>query len=330
MRKHIILTFVLLAICGAVFTSCSSDKKEGKTVTAKAQSAPYELLIVADKSWLKTQAGEEFVNTVAGPIEGLPQAEPAFRVTSVNPAQFTSTFRTYSNIVRVDISKKHKKATASMTSDVYCKPQVIITFEAPDDAALMEYLATESAQQAVNVLVGQELGRERGILSKHYSNVVMNETKKMFGYGINAPQDIDEVKKGKNFLWGSASKQEFRLNVCVYSLPLKDMTAEDFIAARDSVMKINIPGDREDQWMETDSRTVAVKIIKPQGKEVMEVRGLWDMRNDAMGGPFVSYVQTDLDNDRLIVTEGFVFAPEEKKRPLIRELEAMLQTLIIL
>ena len=35
--------------------SCSSDKKAGKKeVTAKVQSAPYELLVVANKDWLKT------------------------------------------------------------------------------------------------------------------------------------------------------------------------------------------------------------------------------------------------------------------------------------
>ncbi|MBQ4379873.1 MAG: DUF4837 family protein, partial [Bacteroidaceae bacterium] len=64
-------------------------------------------------------------------------------------------------------------------------------------------------------------------------------------------------------------------------------------------------------------------------RNVVQVRGLWDMHNDAMGGPFVAYLLEDAQNDRMLVAEGFVFAPDEKKRPLIRELEAALQTLTV-
>jgi hypothetical protein len=60
--------------------------------------------------------------------------------------------------------------------------------------------------------------------------------------------------------------------------------------------------------------------------DLLVVRGLWDMRNDAMGGPFISYVYTDTVRNRFLIVEGFVFAPDKKKRPIIRQLEAALQT----
>lgn len=326
MRNYI---FYILAIL-AFACSCSSDQKTGKKkVTAKAQSAPYELLIVADKDWVKSQAGQAFVETVAGPIEGLPQIEKSFDVTNINPVNFKGTFHTYSNIICVEFSKKYQDVTADMVNDVYCTPQAIITIKAPDNDALNAFLSTESMNSIVTYINNVEIKREKALLEKHYSNVVNKKSQELFGFGIKAPQDIDEVKAGKNFMWGSASKQEFRENVCIYTLPLKDLTVEEIIAARDSVMKINIPGDREDQWMETDRRTITAKNANIDGKEVLEVRGLWDMRNDAMGGPFVAYIQPDYDNNRVVVTEGFVFAPEEKKRPIIRKLEAMLQTMIL-
>ena len=84
--------------------------------------------------------------------------------------------------------------------------------------------------------------------------------------------------------------------------------------------------------METDSRTVSYATIgddSDSGPKLV-VRGLWDMRGDAMGGPFVSYLQADPAHDRLLVSEGFVFAPDKKKRPLIRQLEAALQTVDLL
>ena len=37
---------------------------------------------------------------------------------------------------------------------------------------------------------------------------------------------------------------------------------------------------------------------------------------------------TPKDLDRIVVAEGFVFAPDEKKKPIMRQLEAALQTLV--
>lgn len=331
------IAFLALAVVlVASFASCSSDSKGTKDekkakVTAKAKSAPYELLLVANKEWLKTPGGEMLMKAVNPMIEGLPSDETAFRVTSINPSAFQKRFRSYGLIVNVDVDAKYEKATAVFLNDVYCQPQVIIQFEAPSYDALLAYLASdEKTVETIQAVMNEhEFSRERALLSKHYSNGVMKVSKEMFGKGICAPKDINEVKRGKNFFWASASKQEFRLNVCVYTLPLREMSVPELIAARDSVMKVNIPGSREDQWMETDTRTVTARTARHEGKAIMEIRGLWDMRNDAMGGPFVSYVQTDYDHSRLVVTEGFVFAPNEKKRALIRELEAMLQTMIL-
>ena len=59
----------------------------------------------------------------------------------------------------------------------------------------------------------------------------------------------------------------------------------------------------------------------------MEMRGLWYMENDCMGGPFVSHSRVDTETNRVIVVEGFVYAPEKMKRGLIRRLEGSLYTL---
>ncbi|NLI63696.1 MAG: DUF4837 family protein, partial [Bacteroidales bacterium] len=59
----------------------------------------------------------------------------------------------------------------------------------------------------------------------------------------------------------------------------------------------------------------------------MEVRGLWKVKGDFMGGPFVSHARVDEVNQRVIVAEVFVYAPDKLKRNLIRQIEASLYTL---
>lgn len=322
------LYIYIMCVCGGLLAACTSEKSGSKkAVTAKVQSAPYELLVVADKDWLKTEAGQTLVQTVEAPIEGLPQMEPNFRVTYINPFAFSGTFKTYANIVVAEVDKKHKEPALLMQRNVYAQPQVVLYLYAPDNAAIVQCVEKNRAA-ILSMLNENEFARERKLLAKHHSGVVMTQAKKQFGVSMQAPRDIDDLKTGKDFLWASASKQEFRLNVCLYALPMQDMTTERFVQLRDSVMKLNIPGGRDDQWMETDPRTVVAEQVAFEGKSVPVVRGLWDMRNDAMGGPFVCYLHTDTLRNRLLVAEGFVFAPEEKKRPIIRQLEAALQTLV--
>ena len=50
-------------------------------------------------------------------------------------------------------------------------------------------------------------------------------------------------------------------------------------------------------------------------------RGLWEMKGDAMGGPYVMRTRGD------VTVIGFVYAPEKKKKILIKQLEAVLSTI---
>ena len=301
--------------------SCSSGNEKKSAVKGKVQSAPYELLVVANKDWLKTETGQKLVELVEAPISGLPQREGNFRVTYINPEAFKGVFKFYANVLVVGVDMKYEESKMTLEKDLYARPQVVEGLYVSTDQAFVKLLGTHQ-KDILKVFNENEFARERKLLEKNYCGAVLAQVQKQFGVSIKVPQDVDDMKVGKNFLWASASKKDFQQNVCVYTLPLSETLS--FEEVRDSVMKVNIPGDREDQWMETDRRTVMVDDITRN--DLIVVRGLWDMRNDAMGGPFVSYVYADTVRHRFLVVEGFVFAPDKKKRPIMRQLEAALQT----
>jgi hypothetical protein len=58
-----------------------------------------------------------------------------------------------------------------------------------------------------------------------------------------------------------------------------------------------------------------------------ELRGLWEMTSDMMGGPFVSHAFVNEETNMVVVVEVFVFAPEADKRNLIRSMEGALYTI---
>ena len=76
-----------------------------------------------------------------------------------------------------------------------------------------------------------------------------------------------------------------------------------------------------------DSLMTDVRPISVQGDYALEARGLWRIKGDFMGGPFVSHVRLDKANQRIIVSEIFIYSPDKMKRNLVRQMEASLYTL---
>ena len=80
-RLIVFMSILLLA-------ACSSNKKIAKSNHVTTDSAPYELLLIADKDWLKTADGTVVMEILNSDIPGLPQPESNFKVMSINPTAF--------------------------------------------------------------------------------------------------------------------------------------------------------------------------------------------------------------------------------------------------
>jgi hypothetical protein len=61
-----------------------------------------------------------------------------------------------------------------------------------------------------------------------------------------------------------------------------------------------------------------------KGHAFAEVRGLWDVYNDYMGGPFVAHAFYSQDGKDIIVLLSFVYAPRYDKRQYLRQVESIL------
>lgn len=319
----------LMGLMGLLLlAACTSEKKTGASNRVTTDSAPYELLLIADKDWLKTADGSVVMEILNSSILGLPQQESNFKVLSINPTAFSKTFQGFANIIKLDINSKYSKAEFQVAHDIYAHPQIVAYLTAPDGKSMTE-MVIKRRQQIIDLFVNGELKRERANLHRTYSDKVKREVKRLFNCTLYAPKDINAVKTGHDFLWASTNQIDNRLNICVYSYPYtpEDFSEQRFIAIRDSFMRENIRGDKANQYMGTNADFVFSRTMTFEGRTVIEARGLWEMKNDMMGGPFVSYSQVDTLNNRVIVTEGFVYAPEKKKRLFIRQLEAAIQTL---
>ena len=71
---------------------------------------------------------------------------------------------------------------------------------------------------------------------------------------------------------------------------------------------------------------VSCRSFSRQGIDYIEMRGLWTLEGGFMGGPFISYAFIDEETSRAVVVTGFVYAPRDEKRELLRQVEALMYT----
>ncbi len=306
-------------------------KSKKKFLLPNATGLPYEMLVVMDDEQWERPLGRAVFEVLDTDVPGLPQSERSFRITRVEPSGMSSNmFRIMRNIIKIDIQKdRYTQPKLKFSRDVYSYPQIVMTVQAPDEERLTLFVE-ENAQSIIDFFTKAELNREINNLREKHNPEVSHLAKEMLDVDVWVPWEINKFKKGKDFLWASTNTGKKDISIVLYSYPYTDIntfTLEYFLAKRDSVMKANIPGGPEGSYMTTNHDYTYVKDATVHGKYAQVARGLWFVKGDRMGGPFVSHSRVDEVNGRVIVAEAFVYAPESMKRDLIRRMEAALYTL---
>ena len=329
MRK---IMFVLLL---ATLVACSGGGGEKKTMMAPSKGLPSELLLVVDEGLWQSDIKDSINAIVEAQVPGLMSAEKMFRVTRIFSKGYSATYTTFHTKLIVRLDKSLKQPMLGLSRNEYAVPQLQLLVAAPTKEALREFLP-KNAEKIIDILTDFQIEMRVAQLKKKFSKKVDDDLKAVLGMSIRVPDNMRATKKGENFLWGGTNLLEKDLNIVVYTYDWHGENIADahyFADKRDSVMERNIPGDKEGQWMETvrekvnNSPLVTCKSCKLNGKQVVESRGLWQMRNGALGGPFVCLSRVDTTANKVIVAEGFVYSPSTDKRDLIRQMEAALRTL---
>jgi hypothetical protein len=100
------------------------------------------------------------------------------------------------------------------------------------------------------------------------------------------------------------------------------------IARRNAVLKKNVPGSLPGSYMTTEDRiAIEYEPFVMNKRYFAALRGLWRVEGDFMAGPFTSLSTVDEKNNRILTGEGYVYAPDNNKRNLLRQVEAIIYTI---
>jgi uncharacterized protein YceK len=136
--KRIITLFITIATTLSLVGCDSFRSLTGAKKTA--QGSPYEVLVVCDGAEWESPLGAELRAVLETPVEMLNQKEPMFNVVRITARDFRHLLPSYRNILKVLCSPEVKEATIVAQYDVVASPQIVLTFQGPSTAAMVEYL----------------------------------------------------------------------------------------------------------------------------------------------------------------------------------------------
>jgi len=318
-----------LAVLFTIFTflvSCNSGND--KIVLQESNGRINHILIVMKNSEWKGDIGDEIRKIVTEPVIGLPQPEPLFEITQVPQENFGAMFKASRSVLQLSVTGKN---SFKISSNVYAEPQKIITITGKDKQELISEIKKNSQTIIATFKKADILLVQRKIIKKYY-DVSKIATFKKHGYSIRIPKTFNKVEDTGDFIWyryhltGGNS-----MEIISYTYPIKsknDINGNNVVAKRDSIGKKYIPGALKNSYMITEAAyTPHMFQTKLAGFPAIETRGKWEVKGVYMAGPFLNYSVIDKKNNRVIVVEGFTFAPSINKRDYMFELEAILKTL---
>jgi len=326
------MTRILTTLLVGVFTvfviaSCSTKSSSDKPRSIGNTS---EILVIVDneKQW-DNGIGKIIRETFAQDQYGLNQSEPLFKLSHVQKKSFSDLFKKHHNLFIVNIDPKIKEPKIETSVDLWSKPQRIYKITAASSKEFVD-VVSKRKELFINAYHQTDMERIMEVFRPVQNTKVVAEVKEATGVKMVVPKDFSLAKNLDNFIWIRKEAGAYSQGIFIISADYHDtaqFSKESIIARINQGLQHNVPGAVYDSYMTTDDKFVLPKekILEdfPAGFAV-EVVGLWTVENDFMGGPFKSFTFYNKESGKIMTFMGYVYKPNEKKRNLLKQVEAIL------
>ncbi len=320
--------FFLFFVVAAFIASCDNKTDTGveQKILPDSNGRINTFNVVLDNNLWEGAVGNAIRDSLAKPTEGLPQDEPVFNISHLPPKTFSGFTTKGRNILIAQLGKDN---LFSIQENVYAKPQKVVFVTGKTESDLISLIQQNSDKITANFKSGDVVETIRRINKSLLPDEGLKDSLKI---SLPLPTAYRFAAKTKSFFWIRKNIQEGHMNIVAYELPYRGFLNEqevlDFvIKTRDSIGKERIPGPTEGSFLITEEAySPFIKQDMVDGRTCWETKGTWEVKGDFMAGPYVSYLIDDAANRRLVVLEGFVFAPSALKRDNVFELESILRS----
>ncbi len=288
-----------------------------------------EVLVVMDNTDWKGRPGNTLREALEQEYPALNQPEPLFDVIHINPGAFDNIFQNHRTIIIVSVGSEFEKGTVGYYENEWAKPQLIIRIQAPDPETLTTLIKEERDNIVRNI---QAYDRKRLIeVYQSSKDPQIAGVVSKFNISLAIPRGYNIDVDAKDFASFSIETPKTSQVIFVYQYPYtgpNDLKTKSLIDKRNEFLKKYTKGSRPGSYMTTAKLfPPLVYDLKKNDREIVEIRGLWELENGFMGGPFISHTIVDKSRNMVVTVEGYVYNPNNKKRNLMRQIEAIVYSM---
>lgn len=350
---NILKSLVAYSLLLIIFSGCNEELARKYEAKPTALGRLNEIVIISDQSLLDSPIKDTTIYYFESSYPIMPTPEPMFdlRFFSLKDLEYEplrKELRTYvllanlddmeslaTQMVRNDLGEerfrqaKAGNITSSVGRDKWAKNQIVIYLfgNGMDDLAKTIKKSYSAVAKRINEHDKQQLASS--VYAVKQENLgLTRKIEERYGVEVLIPGDyLVAIEDTKNdFLWLRKDTKDAILNMTISKLPYSGpkMLEKTFINQhRDKIGKQYITSTTPGSYLvtNTDDLPTYEYVGEKDGMYLKEYRGIWEMTDDYMGGPYVTYAIVNEGKSELVIINTFVYAAGKEKRNYIQQLE---------
>ncbi len=359
-HQHII-GVVGMALLLVFLASCRREVQENIQRSLQPVPTAYgnlnDISVIADTSLVASEAGDtlDYYFGAAYPI--LPQPEPIFDLRYYTPWQLQATpilreLRTY--LVLADLEETESPTTEMVMKDIgterlrrdnlqngygttvgrdkWANGQILVYMYGYGQQALKENIRNNFPSVMQRIYEAESKKMDATIYFKGENRAAMDILEKEMGIRIRIPATYELVMQdtAASVYWLRDERTKSSSNIMLKRVKYEEqeqLSRTGLKALRDSLGQY-VTSAQPGSYMKINDVDLPlyVSTTNLNGTYALEAQGIWELENDFMGGPFISYLVYNENKPYLVLLDGFVHAPGKEKRDFIQEIEFILHT----
>ncbi len=348
--------FIIVALLAIVviLQGCSAA---GINSSAQSIGTLNRLVIVADNDVWEGHIGDTIRYYLGAAYPVLPQPEPTFDLQHYTAEELEEDvvrkrFRSIlvigntedkmslaSQFIKKEVGEENisalqnteEKSAVKVSKNRWVGNQKVMFLYADGEQALVDAIKSRCSSIAGVVEKADESMLNSRVYLRGQNQGLTRKIEEDFGFTIPIPGEYIEAfyDKDRQFAWIRKDQKVAILNLMIHKQAYKDtsqLSIQGVKSLRDTLGAKYITSVQENSYMRVNDWDLKLyhEFHPIAGKFGVELRGIWEMKNDAMGGPFMSYMIHNAEAGEIIFVDAFVFAPNKKKRDLMQELNLIM------
>ena len=357
--KHTFSNTIILALLILLTSACNNSDNSSFIAKPTALGKRNKITVIADNTVWEGSIRDSFETYFGASYPIMPQPEPIFdirhfTIDDLSAEPLRKNLRIY--VVLSNLQDKDSKTTKMLIKDLgeekyneALKANVKMVSAGVDKWAhkqLIVYLYGNGEEDLAKT-IRENFPRVAKRINQHDQIQLASNTYAMkihhrftdlvlerYGFNMNIPGDYKEAKYDSlsNVTWFRKDSKTAILNLSIQSEKYTNknqFSKEYVIAKRDSFGKKYVSTNQEGSYMVTNIKDLPIyEYDRNYGKmQTKEIRGIWEIHNDFVGGPYISYALYNKSKGEIIYIDCFILNKGKSKRDHMQEMEYIVKSM---